>query len=216
MDPIFLSIICWFCIFPILFLLFFGTVIYILYRDRRKHADAWHEAARRAGLTFNEPKWILGRPTLSGDWHGRALRVYTVTRGVPGSAMGGSTSYMRIEMAARLPEGRLISISERDFLSQLGRPGEETRIGNAEFDQRFVARGEPPEFVRGLLGSSGLRRLLLQARYVNVESAEENIRYSQLNVETDVETMLFLFALLFDLAEAVERENPGFPGKPGF
>jgi len=45
----------------------------------------------------------------------------------------------------------------------------------------------------------------LQARYVNVESAEENIRYSQLNVETDVETMLFLFALLFDLAEAIER-----------
>jgi len=200
-----LSLTCFFCILPLFTLLFFGTVIYILYRDRRKHADAWHEAARRAGLTFNEPKWILGRPTLSGDWHGRALRVYTVTRGVPGSAMGGSTSYMRIEMAARLPEGRLISISERDFLSQLGRPGEETRIGNAEFDQRFVARGEPPEFVRGLLGSSGLRRLLLQARYVNVESAEENIRYSQLNIETDVETMLSLFALLFDVAEAIER-----------
>ena len=200
-----LSLTCFFCILPLFTLLFFGTVIYILYRDRRKHADAWHEAARRAGLTFNEPKWILGRPTLSGDWHGRALRVYTVTRGVPGSAMGGSTSYMRIEMAARLPEGRLISISERDFLSQLGRPGEETRIGNAEFDQRFVARGEPPEFVRGLLASSGLRRMLLQARYVNIETAEEKIRYSQLNIETDVETMLSLFALLFDVAEAIER-----------
>ena len=200
-----LSLTCFFCILPLFTLLFFGAVIYILYRDRRKHADAWREAARRAGLTFNEPKWILGRPTLSGDWHGRALRVYTVTRGVPGSAMGGSTSYMRIEMAARLPEGRLISISERDFLSQLGRPGEETRIGNAEFDQRFVARGEPPEFVRGLLASSGLRRMLLQARYVNIETAEEKIRYSQLNIETDVETMLSLFALLFDVAEAIER-----------
>ena len=211
-----LSLTCFFCILPLFTLLFFGAVIYILYRDRRKHADAWREAARRAGLTFNEPKWILGRPTLSGDWHGRALRVYTVTRGVPGSAMGGSTSYMRIEMAARLPEGRLISISERDFLSQLGRPGEETRIGNAEFDQRFVARGEPPEFVRGLLASSGLRRMLLQARYVNIGTTGEQIRYSQPNIETDVETMLFLFALLFDLAEAVERENPGFPGKPGF
>jgi len=125
-----LSLFCFLCILPLFILLFFGVVIGIIYRDRRKHADAWHEAARRAGLTFNEPKWILGRPTLSGDWHGRALRVYTVTRGVPGSAMGGSTSYMRIEMAARLPEGRLISISERDFFSRLGRTGEEIRLGS--------------------------------------------------------------------------------------
>ena len=200
-----LSLTCFFCILPLFTLLFFGTVIYILYRDRRKHADAWHEAARRAGLTFNEPKWILGRPTLSGDWHGRALRVYTVTRGVPGSAMGGSTSYMRIEMAARLPEGRLISISERDFFSRLGRTGEEIRLGEAEFDQRFAARGQPPEFVRGILSDAGLRRMLLQARYVNVDTDGGRIRYQQLNIETDVETMLFLFALLFDVAEAIER-----------
>jgi len=212
-----LSLFCFLCILPLFILLFFGVVIGIIYRDRRKHTDAWRELARQAGLAFHEPGWILGRPALSGDWHGRAVRVYTVTRGsgMTGSGMG-PTSYMRIEMAAKTPEGRLFSISERNFFSQLGRLGEEIQIGDAEFDHRFAARGRPPEFVRALLGSSGLRRLLLQARYVNVESAEENIRYSQLNVETDVETMLFLFALLFDLAEAVERENPGFPGKPGF
>ena len=210
-----LSLFCFLCILPLFILLFFGVVIGIIYRDRRKHADAWRELARQAGLAFHEPGWILGRPALSGDWHGRAVRVYTVTRGGGGKA-GSSSTYMRVEMATKAPGNSSLSISERNFFSQLGRLGEEIQIGDAEFDHRFAARGRPPEFVRALLGSSGLRRLLLQARYVNVESAEENIRYSQLNVETDVETMLFLFALLFDLAEAVERENPGFPGKPGF
>jgi len=68
-----------------------------------------------------------------------------------------------------------------------------------------VARGEPPEFVRALLADSGLRRLLSQARYVDIQTIEGHLRYRQLNVETNTETMLFLFALLFDLAEAAER-----------
>jgi len=210
-----LSLFCFLCILPLFILLFFGVVIGIIYRDRRKHADAWRELARQAGLAFHEPGWILGRPALSGDWHGRAVRVYTVTRGGGGNA-GSSSTYMRVEMATKAPGNSSLSISERNFFSQLGRLGEEIQIGDAEFDQRFAARGQPPEFVRGILSDAGLRRMLLQARYVNVDTDGGRIRYQQLNIETDVETMLFLFALLFDLAEAVERENPGFPGKPGF
>lgn len=201
----FLSLICFLCILPLGILFFFGVVIGILYLDRRKHTDAWRELARRAGLTFHEPSGFLARPTLSGDWHGRAVRVYTRTSGAPGVAGGGSSVYMHVEMAVHLAEGHSFSISESDFFSQLGRTGEEIPTNDAEFDQRFVARGNPPEFVRRLLADSGLRRLLLQARYVNIETVEGNLRYQQLNVETHAETMLFLFALLFDLAEAVER-----------
>lgn len=195
--------ICMLAIFPVLILLFFGVVIGIIFLDRRKHTQAWQEVARRAGLTFHAPGWFLGRPTLGGDWHGRALRVYTITRG--GAGTSNSSTYMRIEIAASPPAGHSFSISERNFFSQLGRTGAETPTNDAEFDQRFVARGEPPESVRRLLASSGLRRLLLQARYVNIETVEGNLRYSQLNVETNAETMLFLFALLFDLAEALEH-----------
>jgi hypothetical protein len=112
---------------------------------------------------------------------------------------------MRIEMSASAPGDACLSISERNFFSQLGRAGEEIPLGEAEFDHRFVTRGNPPEFVRSLLAVSGLRRLLLQARYVNIETIEGNLRYQQLNVETNVETMLFLLSLLFDVAEAIER-----------
>lgn len=196
------SLLCFFCILPLFALLFFGAVIYILYRDRRKHTDAWREVARQAGLPLHEPGWILGRPTLSGDWHGRALRVYSITRGSVGP--NNSFTYMRIEMASSPPAGHAFSISERNFFSQLGRSDAEILLGDAAFDQRFVARGNPPEFVRRLLSTAGLRRLLLQAHYVNIETVEGNLRYSQLNVETNAETMLFLFALLFDLAEAIE------------
>ncbi len=197
-----LSLLCFFCILPLGFLFFFGIVIGILYLDRRKHSQAWQEVAQRAGLTFHPPGWILGRPTLDGAWHGRAVRVYSITRGAGKSA---SSTYMRVEMAASPPPGYAFSISERDFFSQLGRSGEEIPTHDAAFDQRFVARGSPPEFVRRLLSDAGLRRLLLQARYVNIETIEGNLRYQQLNVETNAETMLFLFALLFDLAEAAER-----------
>jgi hypothetical protein len=198
-----LSLLCFLCILPSGILLFFGVVIGILYLDRRKHAQAWREIAQRAGLTFHEPSWILARPTLSGAWHGRAVRVYTITRG--GAGPSNSSTYMRVEMAASPPAGHAFSISERNFFSQLGRSGEEIPTSDAAFDQRFVARGKPTEFVRRLLSASGLRRLLLQARYVNIETVEGNLRYQQLNVETNAETMLFLFALLFDLAEAAER-----------
>ncbi len=194
--------VCMLCIFPVLILLFFGVVIGILYLDRRKHNEAWQEVARRGGLAFHPPGWILGRPTLNGAWHGRALRVYTITHGSAGTT--DSSTYMRIEMAASPPSGHSFSISERNFFSQLGRSGAEIPTNDAEFDQRFVARGEPPAFVRGLLSASGLRRLLLQARHVNVETVKGNLRYQQLNVETNAETMLFLFALLFELAEAAE------------
>jgi hypothetical protein len=204
-----LSLVCFCGILPLFILLFFGAVIWIIYRDRRKHAEAWRELARRAGLTFHEPSWFLARPTITGEWHRRPLRVYTITRGAPGKG-GGSSTYMRIEMTAIPPGEASLSISERNFFSQLGRMGAEVPVGDAEFDHRFVTRGNPPEFVRSLLADSGLRRELLQARYVNVETAGDQLRYMQLNVETDVDAMLFLLALLFDLAEAIERNNPGF------
>jgi len=158
MDPLFLSIVCWFCILPLFFLLFFGVVVGILYRDRRKHTDAWRELARRAGLIFNAPGWILGRPTLTGEWHGRALRVYSITRG-GGEEAGSSSTYMRIEMAANLPANASLSISERNFFSQLGRSGAEIPLGDAEFDQRFVAprrRGVRPA-LRGARGTARIR-----------------------------------------------------------
>ncbi len=199
----FLTLICFLCILPLFILLFFGVVIGIIYLDRRKHTEAWREVARRAGLAFQPPGWILGRPTLDGDWHGRSLRVYTITRG--GAGTSNSSTYMRVEMAASPPAGHSFSISERNFFSQLGRTGAEIPLGDAEFDQRFVARGGPPEFVHRLLSAAGLRRLLLQARYVNIETVEGNLRYQQPDIETNAETMLFLFALLFDLAEVTER-----------
>jgi len=199
-----LSLTCFCGILPLFILLFFGAVIGIIYLDRRKLADAWREAARQSGLTFHEPSWFLARPTMSGNWHGRPIRVYTFTRG-GGGRTGGSSTYMQIEMAARPPGNASLSISERNFFSQLGRSGAEIPLGEAEFDHRFVTRGSPPQFVRAALSASGLRRLLLQARYVNIESIEGNLRYQQLHVETGAEPMLFLFALLFDLAEAIEH-----------
>jgi hypothetical protein len=198
------SLFCFLCVLPIAILFFFGLVIGILYYDRRKHSDAWREIARRAGLTFHAPGWLLGRPTLSGNWHGRSLRVYTITRGTPGST-GSTRTNMYIEMSVQLPANHHLELSERNFFSQLGRTGTEIPSGDVEFDQRFVARGEPADFVRQLLTASELRRLLLQARYVNIQASGEVIRYSQLNVETNADTMLFLFSLLFDLAEAIER-----------
>lgn len=201
-----LSLICFLCILPIFILLFFGVVIGIIYRDRRKHTDAWRELALRSGLTFHEPGWFLGRPRLTGDWHGRAVHIYTRTSGTPG--MGTSPSaYMQMEMAINLTEGTRFTLWERDLLHQ---PGEQDiRAGDAEFDQRFIVRGYPPELIRRLLMETGLRRSLLGARTLNLETTREHIRYRQLNIETNVETMQSLLSLLFDLAETLERAQTG-------
>lgn len=206
-----LSLLCFFCVLPIFILLFFGLVIGILYRDRRKHAEAWRELAQRARLTFHEPSWFLARPALSGTWHGRAVRAYTRSRG---STRTGGGVYMYVEMAVNLPEGTRFELTERNILNW-PRP-QDIASGEAEFDQRFIARGHPPEMIRQLLSNGGLRRLMLQSRTLNLETAPGCLRYRQLNVETDADTMLFLLSLLFDMMETIERENPGFFEKPGF
>lgn len=203
MDMDLFSLICFLCVLPLGILLFFGMVIGILYHDRQKHASAWREIARQAGLTFHPPGWFLGRPTLSGAWHNRPVRAYTITRGT--SYSGGATTTMYIEMTVQLPANTRLQISERNLFSQLLQAGAELPTSDPEFDQRFVVRGEPPEFIRHLLSASSLRRLLLYAPYLNIQTSNSCMTYKQLNVETDPKQMLALFALMFDLAEAIER-----------
>jgi len=206
MDPIFLSIVCWFCIFPVLFLLFFGVVAGIIYIAQRKNNDAWRALAQRAGLTFNKPGWFLGRPTLTGNWHERVVRVYTKTSGAPDMGSGPS-AYMLVDMAINLTVGTRFTLLERDLFHQPGK--EDIRNNDPEFDQRFIARGHPPEFIRQMLMDVGLRRSMLQARYLNLETTGGQLRYRLFNIETDVEYMLFLLSLLFDLAEALEYAQAG-------
>lgn len=198
MDILLLTLPCFFCSL----LLFFGVVVGILYRDRRKHTDAWSELAQRAGLTFNAPGWILGRPTLTGSWHGRAVRIYTRTSRLSDNG-SDSSAYMQMDMAINLPQGTQFKVSERNLFNRPGK--QDVKSGDPEFDQRFIVRGQPPETIRQLLLHGGLRRLLLQARYLNLETTGGQLRYRQPNVETNVETMLFLLSLLFDLAEAIQR-----------
>jgi hypothetical protein len=110
-------------------------------------------------------------------------------------------------MALNLPQGTQFKLLERNVFNQLG--GQDIRSGDPEFDQRFVVRSQPPELIHQLLMDGGLRRLLLQARYLILETTEGQLRYRQLNVETNVEYMLFLMSLLFDMAEALEHAQAG-------
>lgn len=200
MDTIFITIFCWLCILPFFIVLFFGAVIGILYLDRRKHTQAWRELATRSGLTFNAPSWFLARPTLTGNWHGRPVRIYTRSSG---TSRTGANTFMYIEMAANLPEGTQLSLLERDLFHQ-PRP-DDIRSGDAEFDQRFIVRGQPPESLHRLLMDGGLRRLLLHAHYLRLETIAGALRYRKLNIETNTEAMMSLISLLFDVADALER-----------
>lgn len=198
-----LSLLCSLSILITVILLFFGLVIGIIYHNRRKHNQAWRETAQRAGLNFQAPSWFLGRPTLSGRWHDRPLQAYTIMQGSPRS--GGTTTTMYVEMSVRLPADAHLQINERNLFSQFGQTGTELPTSDPEFDQRFVISGEPPTFVHRLLSDASLQRLLLHARHINIQAGDGRILYKKVNAETEVERMLALFTLLFDLAEAIER-----------
>jgi hypothetical protein len=197
---------CVICILPILGLALFLGIVSIIFRDVQKNANNWRELARQACLTYNSPVWFLGRPTLTGSWNRRSIRLFTKSGGVPGMNFS-RTAHVCIDMSLTLPEGASFALAERHLFEQKGKDIIST--GDAEFDQRFIVSGRPPNLARQALAEAGLRRLLLEAHFLNLETADDQLHCQLLDANTDVEYTLFLMSLLFDLVEALERAQEG-------
>ena len=115
--------------------------------------------------------------------------------------------YTRIRMSVNNPSALSLAIYDENVLSKLGKVlgMQDIQVGDDELDRRFTFKGKPEPVITGLLTSIGLRQKLLEARSVNVEVKGQEVCWRQRGEESNADNLQFLFDLLSDLAEAVDR-----------
>jgi len=190
-------------------LVIFGVIAYL---RRQARQQAWGELAARTGLTF-ESGGLFSPMRVTGTYRGHPLTLDTFTR----STGKNSTTYTRIQMGANNPSALSLAIYDENVLSKVGKAlgMQDIQTGDDELDRRFTIKGQPEPMIASLFTSIGLRQKLLQARSVHVEVRGQQVYWQQRGAESNADHLQFLFDLLGDLAEAVDRAGGGAPAAWG-
>lgn len=169
-------------------------------QSRRK---AWAELAERLGLQLQPGGFFGENNVVSGVYRSHYLRLDTFSRG-----SGKSRShYTRIVLAIQNPAGVALELYQEGIFSRMGKAlgMQEIQTGDEELDRRFMIKGEPQTTVVGLLTSIGLRQKLMEARAPHIQVRGQEVYYEKRGIETNIDTLNFLFDLLSDLAQAVDH-----------
>jgi hypothetical protein len=176
----------------------------------RNYRSGWQELASRTGLTFTPAGCLglYGSERVHGMYRGRPVRL---------DASGDSTveslvEDTRIRVAVRNKGSAYFSLSP-PMLPALARrfpPKEQVLLGDAAFDQRFLLRGRPAEFVAEVLAPEDLRQRLLRFRSgTGLILGAEDLLLQRHGLERDVEYLHSVLDLLCDVAERVEETLAG-------
>jgi hypothetical protein len=172
------------------------------YATRRARLRAWEELARRTGLAF-EPGGYFTTPTLTGSYRGHQITLDTFKR----SSGRSSTTYTRIVVFVNNQESIYLALYEEGVFSKIGKffGTEDVQVGDEEVDRRFIIKSRPETFAARVFTSINLRGQLLKARHVNIEIDGREIYLEERGDLTDADYIQFLFDLLSELADFVER-----------
>jgi hypothetical protein len=175
-----------------------GLAYYRLQARRR----AWADLASRTGLAF-EPGSLFAPPRVTGTYRQHQLTLDTFTRG----SGKNQTIYTRIVIFADNRANVHLALYEEGFFSKVGKffGREDVQTGDEEVDRRFIIKCEPEIFASRLFTSINLRAKLLEIQPINIEVDGHELHYERRGVEMEGDKLLYLFDMLIDLAEFVER-----------
>ena len=203
-------------LFALQCLFFVGIIALALgvaYFNRRAQERAWREVGERTGLTFEPGTAYLGGlvrtpPRVTGTYRRHPLTLDTFTRGSGKSR----TTYTRLVLFVNNAANVYLALYQESVFSKIGKffGMQDIQVGDEEVDRRFIIKSKPESFAAGLFTGISLRERLLQARVLNVEVDGRELTFEQVGVLTDVDYLKFLFDLLTELAEAVERAGGQF------
>jgi hypothetical protein len=95
-------------------------------------------------------------------------------------------------------------------LAKFSTPRERVLVGDDEFDQAFLLRGQPEKVVTTVFAPAELRQRVLELRPVTgLMLRGKEIWLAEAGLERDVDYLHFVFDLLCDLAEQVEKAVVG-------
>ena len=177
-------------------------VIAISYLQKRASQNAWGELASRLGLQYT-PGNLFKFPSITGTYRTRNLTLDTFTRGTSKNR----TTYTRIVMEVNNSLQRSMKVYQETVFSKVGKllGGQDIQIGNEQFDQRYIIKGQPELDVVKMLSSIGLQQKLLQDHTFNFELKGSVLYFEKRGIERNVDQLQSEFDLLGDIAEAVEH-----------
>lgn len=168
--------------------------------------ELWHLLSQELGGTFEAGTFWSGRDCVRvavGEWE-ITLDTYVVSTGE------SSTTYTRLRAPYVNADGTRFAVYRASFLSPLGAwfGLQDIQVGDAEFDQKMVVKGNNEARVRLLLSDPELRRRILAQPRVHFEVQDDEgwfgkrfpegvdaLKYVEHGVITDLQRLRELFDL---------------------
>jgi hypothetical protein len=168
---------------------------------RRAHLLRRYRAiAGRTGLTV-KPK-IVNPSEVRGSFRGRPL-VMSITSP---RRQTFRKRWTRVTVEVKNPEVIGLTMWRQDAIDKLimSAGGSEVRVGDADFDRRFVIQSRDNAVVAKMFGSRELRQLILRSQIDSVELLSATLHAYYARNERDPEHAELLFTAVTTLADAID------------
>lgn len=188
-------------------LLMLGLALFDSLAEMSEKKRFWGEAAQRAGLTCQVGNFFLGFPVqVFGTYRERKLKLSTFKQGkgqIPSTRLEVSVENpAKASLRLRGPFGRKQAMSDKG-VTDLFSATDARQFGD---DLRFFIRSSPVHLVTGMFKSGPLKDNLLQLKpLVNIELEGQKLYFEQIGIIEDVDYLHFLFDLLIDIADTIDR-----------
>jgi hypothetical protein len=162
----------------------------------------WPELASRTGLSYEPPvgAWSNRRQAqVAGKYRGYELKL-DVTKVIPGAVDDGIATYnTRVVLSPPYRVSGTLALQSKWLFSREG-----LKIGDEQFDRRFVIESQPKDFVARVFASPELRRRFLQAKPRQFKLSALGLRLETKGIESDVNSLHGLLDLACDVADTVK------------
>lgn len=187
----------------------FGVIVLIAVAasaGSRRYESQWRAAAERLQLGYEAGR-MFSRPKLSGVVSGLTVKIDV------SSSSGGSSNSIRTRYRIGYPPlGLDLHMSRRTGIARAAAMFgmNETKIGDAEFDDAFSIRTSDPQRLAARLPPPARRLLLdLVGDYRSVKITDEQLRYEKNGIERDTGTLVTTAQRLMEAALALQGASVG-------
>jgi hypothetical protein len=187
--------------------------------------EVWRQLCQEIGAKFVEGGGWKGNKAqaIVGPWT-ITLDTFTVSDGKT------STTYTRIRAPYMNPEGFRFTIYRKSVFSGLGKMlgMQDIEIGDPEFDEAFIIKGNNEPRTQHLFADRALRALIQAQPHIRLEVKDsegwfgpkfpdnvDELHFQVVGVITDVERLKSLFDLFAALLEQLCKIGSAYKQEPG-
>jgi hypothetical protein len=185
------------------------TIALIWQRGKRRDtrsSESWNELATNLGLAV-EPRYVLGAsagPVLQGNYRGRGVSLFPLGRESP--LLGEEKLGYRLWVGLRAKQLGKLSFRWKTAVDRAASivRGDGVKIGDVQFDEKFVIRADSHEAARKTFSSASLKQQLLEGPPLSFIILEDRIQSILTHSARDTDYWRSVVDLLCEIAEAVE------------